>query len=110
MSYEKAHGPIPKGLIVCHHCDNPACCNPAHLFVGTQADNMRDMVEKGRASCGRGKPNAKMTDDAAREAVRLRRDGLQYKQIGDMFGVSPSVIRQIVAGTAWKHALKEVAA
>jgi hypothetical protein len=50
VAYELAKGSVPDGLLVCHHCDNPPCCEPTHLFVGTVQDNTDDMIAKGRAA------------------------------------------------------------
>ena len=55
VAWTLVHGPVPVGLYVCHHCDTPPCCNPAHLFLGTQRDNVADSFRKGR---GRGQKKA----------------------------------------------------
>lgn len=73
VAYELAVGPIPAGLLVCHHCDNGNCCNPAHLFVGTHADNAADASRKGRLHGPRGLRGMKpwvpeWSSDAARDA------------------------------------------
>jgi hypothetical protein len=103
-AWELANGPIPPGLFVCHKCDNPPCFNPYHLFLGTSADNTRDMVNKGREPHGEGSSNARLTEAQVREIRRkyvkrsygLRRLSAEYK-------VSRSNIHHIVSGKRWKH-------
>lgn len=92
-----ARGPIAKGLFVCHKCDNPPCINPDHLFLGTHADNMRDMAAKGRAS----RPSAKLTAEAVREIRESTQTSISLAQ---KFGVRPSAIRKAKAGSTWRHA------
>jgi hypothetical protein len=95
MMYEHVHGPIPDGLFVCHTCDNPPCVNPAHLFLGTPADNMQDMARKGRSRPGRAKLTAE--DVEAIRSASARGDSRQ--ELGQRFAVTPDHIGQIVRGT-----------
>lgn len=62
VAYRIANGEIPPGMEVCHTCDNPPCCNPDHLFLGTHADNMRDMSAKGRAHRQPNRPGLKRNE------------------------------------------------
>lgn len=106
FSYELAHGPIPAGLFVCHACDTPACVNPDHLWLGTDAENAADMASKGRASRGEYVPTAKLTD-ATVLAIRARwaESSIPQKQLAQEYGVSHSVISEVLHGKAWRHLL-----
>ena len=96
---------IPQGSHVLHRCDNPQCVRPEHLFVGTRHDNMQDMERKVRCRHPRGAEhgNAKLTDDQVREVMQLRKTGLSFAKIGELFGVRGSQIHMIAKGAAWRH-------
>ena len=101
--WEWTNGPIPPGMMVCHHCDVPACVNPDHLFLGTPADNMLDKVAKGRQRKGETVPGAKLTEAGVREIRRRRTAGEPQKAIAADYGVSQSVVSNIMSRRTWKH-------
>lgn len=107
VSWEMFVGPIPAGLLVCHHCDNPPCVNPEHLFIGTNADNRRDSVNKGRhghgACRGDAHPFAKLDENKVREIRALRAAGVVGSRLAERFGVSVGLIHNITARRVWKH-------
>jgi len=106
VSWELTNGEIPKGLCVLHHCDNRKCVNPDHLFLGTQYDNMQDMIEKGRKrpTYGSGHGMSKLTEEQVIEIrSRMRCGGDLQKNLAVEFGISKQLISCIVLRTRWTH-------
>jgi cold shock CspA family protein len=104
VAYELAYGPLADGQQACHDCpegDNRACCNPAHLFSGTAAENSADMAAKGRSTIGERNPQARLTVEQVREIRRLRATGLRYRDIALRFGVSIGAVGAVVRGQHW---------
>ena len=89
---------------VCHSCDNPACCNPKHLWLGTQADNIQDCFTKGRANHrGIKNTNSKLTDLQVLEIRKQHTNGKTQFYLSQLYGVSPGTIFFIVHRKTWKH-------
>lgn len=107
FAWRITHGPIPVGLYVCHTCDNRPCCNPAHLWLGTQADNVRDMFAKGRQGTGRARGEAvggaRLTETAVRSIRDLHGAGRSKRSLGFAFGVSRRTVQQVLSGDTWRH-------
>jgi hypothetical protein len=101
--YELYHGPIPDGLCICHTCDNRRCCNPAHLWVGTIAENSADRDEKGRHSPARGEQvhGVKLHAADVQEIRALLAAGVPQTVIAARYGVSTPLIWHIKMGRAW---------
>ena len=111
IAYALATGELPEA--VCHHCDNPPCCNPTHLFGGTRAENNADMVLKGRHGL-KGKPgrgakgqshgSAKLTDHQVTEIRTMyNAGGVSQRQLAATFNVCQRSIARIVTGKGWSH-------
>ena len=111
LSWELHFGPIPDGLCVLHKCDNPPCVRPDHLFLGTNADNSRDMALKGRAGptqhpeSYRGDNNgrSKLTANAVAEIRRIYSEGgVTQKALAVRFGVQQAGVSKAVRGATWE--------
>ena len=120
IMWQLYNGPIPEGFWVLHTCDNPPCCNPDHLFLGTQEDNMRDMAQKGRGAIGekngtythpesrlvrvRGEnmPNHKLTWEKVANIRQKYKNGATRAALGREYKVSSTAIFHIVHNNKWK--------
>lgn len=111
MAYECANGPIESGLVVRHKCDNKLCVNPAHLEVGTVADNSRDMVTRGRSSKGSSRPDSILTDEIVATARRRYNTDLNTacKDLYKEYGVSQTTMLKALRGETWAHVSEPVA-
>lgn len=97
VAHELVNGPIPEGLSVLHGCDNPPCCNPKHLRVGTHLDNSADAKARGRLAHPRNEASgkAKLTDEQVAEIRRRRTAGESCKSIAADFGVHPAHVSRV---------------
>ena len=97
---------IPAGMFVLHKCDNPACVNPSHLWLGTQSDNLHDMWTKGRArpqtSIGEKHGMSKVTESIVRE---IRESSLSGVDLARKFGITPTTVCDIRKRRTWDHIL-----
>jgi hypothetical protein len=103
--WELINGEIPKGMLVCHHCDNPSCVNPGHLFLGTNDDNMLDRKLKGRNILFSGSLNskAKLTEEDVASIRVKRSQGIKNIDLAKEYGVSSQLITRITQRTTWRH-------
>jgi hypothetical protein len=108
MAYELVKGPVPEGLVVCHSCDVRACCNPDHLWVGTQAENLQDAKAKGRVSNvtpdkGENHKLSKLSNQDRAEIITLKAEGRSYRGLARLFSVSSTTIHEICNGKSYKY-------
>lgn len=103
--HEKYKNKIPENMCVCHKCDIRKCINPDHLFLGTIADNIEDMVKKGRNSKGENRPTAKLSTKQAYK-IKFGHNNLLYKEIAKLYNVSIVTIGRIKSNKSWKHLKK----
>lgn len=102
VAFELAYGPIPIGMEICHSCDNPPCCNPGHLSIGTRRDNMGDSIAKGRTS--RGENHSNLTNFDIRYIRTMYAVGVATQaELAQDHDISRRAVNKIVNRVTWKH-------
>lgn len=111
ISYEYHYGKIPDGMEICHHCDNPICVNPEHLFLGTRSDNMRDMFAKGRHRPvnGENNGNSRLTQKQV-DSIRKEysKGDVSQRGLARKYSVTQGCIAGIICHRTWKESLQYV--
>jgi len=102
-SYELANGPIPTGMHVLHHCDNPRCVRGSHLFLGTDKDNMADASNKGRVAKGEKHGMAKLTEEDVKQIRIDYANGITGVSLAEKYSVSKSLISFVILRKRWQH-------
>lgn len=99
------NGPVPDGMVVCHSCDNPACVNPAHLWVGLPQDNDADRVRKGRQARGSRNGYAKTTERIVWAVRKLRAFGVKRGEVARLTNLTPSHVSELMRKDRqnWRH-------
>lgn len=102
LSWQWANGKaVPKGLVLLHKCDEPRCCKPGHLILGTGNENVADRVKKNRSARGKGNGRARLTERDVKKIKKLRQKGWTEKGIALLYGVGRSTISHILRGNTW---------
>lgn len=101
--WEHYNGEIPQGMLICHHCDNPACCNPGHLFMGSHLDNHRDKVRKGRQPRGMEIVWTRLKDEDVFDIRAKYAQGFRIRTIATAYSIGWGTARKIITGRTWNH-------
>lgn len=103
VAYFIHYGEIPKGAFICHSCDNPKCCNPRHLFAGTNNDNVQDFNRKNLRRRGSDAHNAVLNEESVKEIKAALRGGATCAALSRRFKCSKGAISNIKRGLNWRH-------
>ncbi len=102
-AYKYTYGNIPNGMQICHTCDNRKCVNPAHLFLGSIGDNMKDKVSKNRQAKGSQIGASVLTEEQVLEIRKMRIAGNEYQVIADHFNIKWDLVKVVCKNVVWKH-------